>query len=158
MGFLFLFALKSDEHHLYAKIARCVTYCGFHPTPSSSTPSWVIWEGTWNGVYAMKPKPTLCLPTRVVWERDNPAWVHSSLGMQCHHYHAERQHRSLIFGQCCNIHTFLYCLLLLIYAFHWCLLLLIEIVLCKFLCTCTTKLMLLVNNRKTGCLNKLLAY
>ena len=29
------------------------------------------------------------LPARVVWERDNPAWLHS--GTQCHHYHAERQ-------------------------------------------------------------------
>ena len=33
-----------------------------------------------------------------------------------------------------------------IYAFHCCLSLLIEIVVCKFLCTCTTTLMLIVNN------------
>ena len=73
--------------------------------------------------------------------------LHSPLGMQCHHYRAERQHCTLIFVfSQCNIHTFHCCLSLLIYAFHCCLSLLIEIVLCKFLCTCTTTLMLLVNN------------
>ena len=52
-----------------------------------------------------------------------------------------------VFSQC-NIHTFHCCLLLLIYSFHCCLSSIIEIVLCKFLCTCTTLmlLMLLVNN------------
>ena len=86
-------------------------------------------------------------PTRVVWEQDNPASLHSPLGMKCRHYHAEWQHWSLIFvfSQCniLYIYTFHCCLSLLIYTFH---LLLIEIVLCKIQCTCTTTLMLLVNS------------
>ena len=55
----------------------------------------------------------------------------SYFGMQCHHYH--------VFSKC-NV-----LLLVFNFAFHCRLSLLIEMVLCKFLCTCA---MLLVNNIK----------
>ena len=55
----------------------------------------------------------------------------SYFGMQCHHYH--------VFSKCSVL------LLVFNFAFHCRLSLLIEMVVCKFLCTCA---MLLVNNIK----------
>ena len=69
-------------------------------------------------------------------EQQNSRTIVWQNGMALLDHRTERQHRSLIFVfSQCNIHTF-----------HCCLSSIIEIVLCKFLCTCTTALMLLVNN------------